>query len=207
MGVTVRSELWIAQEVTMGILSIALLAAVKGKSQVRQLLTLVTGRHDGAISENLAKETRWIGRMVLGINRKVFETTDAFALGPKLLERLMENNGAGVVAMREAFTGTNIAAFTDAASLGKINSLLEKAGLEKILTAQELKERLPAMRKPVVRAIIFSGETLSWEDIKLLQIVDKNIISMTQRMLNSFMRVMEGLVNAILGDQTVRHSA
>jgi hypothetical protein len=206
MGVTVRAEVRVAKEVTMGIVAPLLLAAIKTKVALHTLLASVTG-HTGAMSENLAKETRSIGRMVLGISRKVFETTDAFVLGPKLLERLMENNGAGVVAVREAFTGTNIAALTDAASLKKINPILENAGLGKFFTPQELKKRLSVMKNPVIRAVILSGETLSQDDLKLLQIADKNIIPMTQRMLDNFMRVMEDLVSQLLGDQAVRHSA
>jgi len=206
MGVTVRAEVRVAQEVTMGIVAPLFLAAMKTKAALHALLASVTG-HTGAMSENLAKETRWIGRMVLGISQKVFETTDAFALGPQLLGRLMENNGAGVVAMRETFMGTNIAALADATSLEKINQILEKAGLEKFFTARELKKRLSVMKNPVIRAIVLSGEALSQDDLTLLQIADKNIIPMTQRMLDSFMRVMEDLVSQLLGDQAVLHSA
>jgi len=203
-GVSVQGLARTALEVTQGLLAVALLQGAKAKTE---FLKLVMPERTNAISENLAAETRGIARMVLGVNQKVFETTDALALGPKLSEQLMENNGAGVIAMREAFMGTNIATLTDTVTLEKVNQVLEKAGLEKFLTAQALKQRLPIMKQPVIRAVIFAGETLSADDLALLQIADKNITRMTQRMLDTFMRVMEGLVNQMFGKQAMSQSA
>ena len=203
-GVSVRGLARTALEVTQGLLAVALLEGAKAKAE---LLKLVTPERTYKISKKLLEETRGIARMVLGINQKTFEITDAFALSPEVLQRLMENNGAGVIAMREAFMGTDIAALTDAKTLAEVNEVLEKAGLEKFLTAQALKKRLPVMKQAVVRAVIIPGETLSEDAVTLLKIADKNIIRMTEGMLKNLMRVMEYLVTQFLGEQAMSHSA
>jgi len=142
---------------------------------------------------------------ILGIRQVSDEATDVFVLGTGLLERLQENDGRGLVAFREALRGSLIAAVTDSETLAKINQILEENGLEPYLPTQELKNRLP--RGAVVRAVLLAGETLSEEDNLLLRIAERNIIRMTQGMLDRFMLAMEQIVTAMMGEKAIGQSA
>jgi len=109
------------------------------------------------------------------------------------------------VAFREVLQGSLVAVVTDSETLASINQILGEAGLEPYLSTQKLKNHLP--KGAVVRAVLLAGETLSEEDNRLLRIAERNIIRMTQGMLDRFMLVMEQIVTAIMGEKAISRSA
>ena len=142
---------------------------------------------------------------ILGIRKPSVDVADVFVLGAELLKKLRENDGRGLVAFREALQGSLVAVVTDSETLASINQILGEAGLEPYLSTQKLKNHLP--KGAVVRAVLLAGETLSEEDNRLLRIAERNIIRMTQGMLDRFMLVMEQIVTAIMGEKAISRSA
>jgi len=142
---------------------------------------------------------------ILGIRKPSVDAADVFVLGAELLKKLRENDGRGLVAFREALQGSLVAVVTDSETLASINQILGEAGLEPYLSTQKLKNHLP--KGAVVRAVLLAGETLSEEDNRLLRIAERNVIRMTQGMLDRFMLVMEQIVTAIMGEKAISRSA
>jgi hypothetical protein len=142
---------------------------------------------------------------ILGIRKPSVDAADVFVLGAELLKKLRENDGRGLVAFREVLQGSLVAVVTDSETLASINQILGEAGLEPYLSTQKLKNHLP--KGAVVRAVLLAGETLSEEDNRLLRIAERNIIRMTQGMLDRFMLVMEQIVTAIMGEKAISRSA
>ena len=108
------------------------------------------------------------------------------------------------MAFREALQGSLVAVVTDSERWPQ-SIRFWRGGLEPYLSTQKLKNHLP--KGAVVRAVLLAGETLSEEDNRLLRIAERNVIRMTQGMLDRFMLVMEQIVTAIMGEKAISRSA
>ncbi|MBI4711415.1 MAG: hypothetical protein HY767_03015, partial [Candidatus Omnitrophica bacterium] len=107
--------------------------------------------------------------------------------------------------MRRVYSETPIVAIvkTDAerAFLEGLNLRLKKEGMLEILAtgsenAGELKAHLGMVRNPVVRTLLFNGETIPAALIK--QLPEKNRMNVTPRMMGGFLNAVDMLVSGLL---------
>ncbi len=193
----IAAKLRVAKEVTGNIVAIGV---TKLKSFASVIVRSLFPEHFNAVPVGaLAGKSREKAKMLLGM--RTATASDVFVLG----HGFFSQDYRAAVGMRRVYSETPIVAIvkTDAerAFLEGLNLRLKKEGMLEILAtgsenAGELKAHLGMVRNPVVRTLLFNGETIPAALIK--QLPEKNRMNVTPRMMGGFLNAVDMLVSGLL---------